>query len=359
MARPSKGPHLIRRAGVWYIAWADGSGRSLRRSTGARDRAVAQADLAAFLVELGQPIEGSAPMAVLLDRYLADRWPAGAPNAERFARNPLAQHFTTVDAVTPDSVRRYVTGRGVKSTTAARELTVLRAALRHAVAENIIDRAPTVTVPAPAPPRDRWLTRSESDRLLAACREPHLRLFVMLGLHTGARRGAILDLTWFQVDLERARIDYNAPGRAQTRKRRPVVPINGPLLEALQAARKVAVAANVVEYRGERLASVRRSFAVACRRAGLKDVIPHTLRHTAATWMAQAGVSIVEIAQILGQSVQRTTERYIKHHPDYLRAGVDALAGADWRGMARNPGQSGGNSVPCRSSILRKIKVVS
>lgn len=358
MARPSKGPHLIRRTGVWYIAWADGSGRSLRRSTGTRDRAAAQADLAAFLVELGQPIAGSVPIAILLDRYLADRWPAGAPNAERFARNPLARHFPAVDDITAESVRRYIAGRGVKATTAARELTVLRAALRHAVAEGILAVAPAVTVPGPAEPRDRWLTRQESARLFAACHEPHLRLFIMLGLHTGARRGAILDLTWFQVDLERSRIDYNAPGRAQTRKRRPVVPINGPLHEALQAARKVAVAANVVEYRGRKVAGIRRSFAVACRRAGLEDVIPHTLRHTAATWMAQAGVSIVEIAQILGQSVQRTTERYIKHHPDYLRAGVDALAGADWRGMARNPGQSEGNSVPCRAAISRKIKAV-
>lgn len=269
-------------------------------------------------------------MAVLLDRYLTDRWPGGAPNAERFARAPLVRHFPAVDDITADSVRRYVAGRGVKPTTAARELTVLRAALHHAVAENIIDRAPTVTVPPPGPARDRWLTREEAGRLLDACHEDHLRLFIMLGLHTGARRGAILDLTWFQVDLERDRIDYNAPGRPQTQKRRPVVPINGPLHDALSAARKVAVAANVVEYRGKKVAGIRRSFAVACRRAGLEDVIPHTLRHTAATWMAQAGVSIVEIAQILGQSIQRTTERYIKHHPDYLRAGVDALAG-DWK----------------------------
>lgn len=208
----------------------------------------------------------------------------------------------------------------------------------------------------PAEPRDRWLTRQEAAALLDACRLPHLRLFVLLALHTAARRGAILDLTWFQVDLDRGRIDYNAPGRTQTRKRRPVVPINAPLRDALVAARAGARSPYVVEYRGERVASVRRAFAAACRAAGLAGVIPHTLRHTAATWMAQAGVPLSTVAGVLGQSIARTTERYIKHHPDYLRAGVDALAGAE---RTCNGRPEGGKTVLCRVAISRKIKVVS
>lgn len=358
MARPSRGPHLVRRAGVWYIAWADGSGRSPRASTGTRNRAEAEQALAAFIVASGEPQRQAPPIPVLLDRYIAARWPAGPPNAERHAQAHLARHLgnATPDDLTPDRIRRYIAQRAVKATTAARELTVLRAALKHAVADRIIAAAPPIAVPPPAEPRDRWLTRQEADALVAACRPPHLRLFVLLALHTAARHGAILDLTWFQVDLERGRIDYNAPGRAQTHKRRPVVPINAPLREALSAARAGARSAYVVEYRGEKVASVKKAFAGACRAAGLVRVIPHTLRHTAATWMAQAGVPLSTVAGILGQSIARTTERYIKHHPDYLRAGVDALAGAE---LARQGRPEGGKTVLCRVAISRKFKVVS
>lgn len=358
MARPSRGPHLVRRSGVWYIAWADGSGRSPRASTGTRDRAEAEQALAGFIVASGAPAAAAPTIAVLLDRYLAARWPNGPPNAERYAQQRLAAELgaLTPDGLTPEQVRRYVARRGARPTTAARELTVLRAALSHAVDDRIIASAPKIAVPPPAAPRDRWLTREEAAALVDACRLPHLRLFVLLALHTAARRGAILDLTWFQVDLERGRIDYNAPGRQQTAKRRPVVPINAPLLAALSAARAGARSPYVVEYRGEKLASVKKAFAAACRAAGLAGVIPHTLRHTAATWMAQAGVPLSTIAGILGQSIARTTERYIKHHPDYLRSGVDALAGAE---LARNPRAEGGKTVQCRVAISRKFKVVS
>jgi integrase len=337
MARTSKGPHLVQRRGIWHITWADGHGRSPRSSTGTRDRGEAEQALAAFILESGQPTAKPLSLVVLLDRYIADRWPAGPPNAELHARKHLAAHFLgkTVADLNPAASRAYIAARPVKDTTSARELTVLRAALQHAVKEGVMTAAPFVAVPSPAEPRDRWLTPAEFGRLRAGATLPHIRLFIYLAIYTAARHAAVLDLTWDRVDLVNGRIDYNPVGRARTSKGRPVVPINAPLRKALLAARPGALSDYVVEYEGERVRSIKRAFAKACERAKLVDVIPHTLRHTAATWMAQRGVSIIEIAGILGQSIQRTTERYIKHHPDHLKAGVDALA---WNGReSENP----------------------
>lgn len=347
MSRHSIGPRLGRRDGspYWYIVWADGSGRTRRRSTGQTDRPIAEAALAAFLLERGTAV--SPGVVPLIESYQAERGPQTAA-AERigFAAKPLTRHFAgqTVEDLTSAAIREYIAGRAVKPATIARELTVLRAALRHAVKMGRLPAAPIIEVPPQAPPRDRWLTRKEATKLLTACHLPHLRLFVLLALNTGARRGAILGLTWGQVDLKNARIDFNPPGRVQTAKRRPVVPINRPLLAALRAAKKAAKTDHVIEYQGESLKGIRRAFKDACKVAKLKGVTPHTLRHTAATWMAQSGVPLTEIAGILGQSIQRTTERYIKHHPDYLRRGVEALAIGHGTGseLTRNRMGSGG-----------------
>src|SRR5262249_16414891 len=59
--------------------------------------------------------------------------------------------------------------------------------------------------------------------------------------------------------------------------------------------------------------------------AKFKRATPNTLRHTAGTWMAQAGVDLWKVAGWLGHSIERTTELYAHHHPNYLEEGSAAL----------------------------------
>jgi integrase len=140
----------------------------------------------------------------------------------------------------------------------------------------------------------------------------------MIALHTGARKGAIEQLLWSQVDLDRGRIQFNPPGRVQTKKRRAVVPISDKLFKIL----------SMVDERegyviGGKGGTVRTAFETAVKRASLKEVTPHTLRHTWATWAAQAGTSMWEIAGVLGDTIATVEKRYAHHHPDYLRAAVN------------------------------------
>ena len=76
---------------------------------------------------------------------------------------------------------------------------------------------------------------------------------------------------------------------------------------------------------GSPIQSVKRSFATACRRAGIEDFHPHDLRHTCAAWLVQSGVPIREVAELLRHADIRITMRYAHLAPDNVRAAVTRL----------------------------------
>jgi len=105
------------------------------------------------------------------------------------------------------------------------------------------------------------------------------------------------------------------------------VPIPRRLMTSLQLARRRGTdVGHVITYNGQPVADLKHAFHTACVRASLEDVTPHVLRHTAATWMTQAGVPFPVIARYLGHADSRTTETIYAHHaPDYLAPARDAL----------------------------------
>lgn len=330
---PDEQPRLCRVSGrdAWHIRY-----RGRRFSTGCTDRGEALAFLADFRQKLAAPQPGAPGLTVglLLARYLADREDAAIPGVERlrWAHRPLSRRFgdmlpAQLDAAACRVYARARTADGVADSTTRTELQALTAALRWAVGKKLIPGLPELWLPSRAPPRERWLTRDEADRLIEACRAPHVRLAVLLALHTTARIGSILALTWDRVDLERRLIDFREPGRAATKKRRVRgVPINETLAEALLAAHAVRTCEAVVEYGGRRIVSLKHAYADAVARAGLGDgVTPHTLRHTAISWLVQAGVPLWEIAALAGLTVALIESTYGHHAPDHLRRAASAL----------------------------------
>ena len=345
MARPNKGPRLVavQKRGctraVYYIRWTEG-GRTRERSTGESQLGRAQEVFGQWLLDQGGarragPRGGAETLiADVLTDYARERGAhTAAPERIGFAIDRLVQWWgdASVDAVRPETCRRYRRERGASDGTIRRELGCLRAAINHAVKEGGLTSAPFVELPPPPPGKDRWLTRPEAGRLLRAAKsEPSVRLylplFILIGLHTGARKGAVLSLRWTQVDLVRGRIDFNEPGRSQTNKTRPIIPIPRRLTWFLRQAHQRASCPHVVQLDGRRLGDIKKGFAAACERAGIEGVTPHTLRHTAGTWMAQAGVPLWQIAGWLGHSEKRTTELYLHHAPEFLQDAREALA---------------------------------
>jgi integrase len=98
------------------------------------------------------------------------------------------------------------------------------------------------------------------------------------------------------------------------------------LVAVLTASKKTALTNYVVEYAGEKITSIKKAFGRAVIRAGLTNVHPHDMRHTAAVWMASEGIPMTQIAQYLGHRDSRVTERvYARFAPDHLRNAAAAL----------------------------------
>ncbi len=258
-----------------------------------------------------------------MDRYLAEKdATATDPGRLRDAWKALAPTFAGLrpDQVTRDLCRQYAATRNRAAGTVNKELRTLRAGLRlhdpHTPAQFLM-------MPG-TPPRDRYLNRDEYAALVAGAASPHIRLAIVLMLGTAARVGAVLDLTWSRVDFGKGLIRL-ATGEGG-RKGRATVPMTAAVRAALEEAAPAALSPYVIEYAGGRVVSIKKGFARAVKRAGLEGVTPHVLRHTAAVWMAEAGISMSEIAQVLGHSDSRITERvYARYSPSYLKGAVSAL----------------------------------
>ena len=160
-------------------------------------------------------------------------------------------------------------------------------------------------------------------------------LFILIGLYTGRRKEAILSLRWPQVDLEAYTINFDPPGRKRTNKKRGIIPIPPRLLPHLRRARRRgADLGYVLHIDGERIGDIKKGFAAACERAGIKGASPHTLKHTACTWIMQRGVDPWQAAGFLSTSVETLLRVYGHHHPDFMRQAAEAI-GSRVTGMSR------------------------
>jgi integrase len=225
--------------------------------------------------------------------------------------------------------------RRVSKATAKHELSVLAAAIRwwHRKYQ-LQGLAPAVTFPPKDEPRaDReseyFLTREEFERRVEiAGQDPktrHLVRVLLIGWYSGTRPGAILKLRWLPsttggyIDLKKQLIYRRPFGAKRSRKRAPPCRIHVDLLPHLnrwKAADDKLRIIDVVTYRGKPVLKIRRSWEAVRKAPGASEKdAPHVMRHSAATWLMQAGVPIPEAAAFLGMSIEVMTSTYAHHHP--------------------------------------------
>lgn len=222
----------------------------------------------------------------------------------------------------------------------------LRAAINYHRAEGYCEKIVSVVLPDKPEARQEWITRAEAAKLIwhawryreiqkghvtGRRSRQHVAKFILVGLYTGTRAAAICAAALQQVDgagyidLERG-VFYRRPrGRKETKKRRPPVPLPRKLLGHLRRWKRGGQA-YAVEWLGEPVKGISKAFRRTVASAGLRATItPHILRHTAATWLMQAGADPWQAAEYLGMGLQMLLNNYGRHHPDHLAGPRDAL----------------------------------
>jgi integrase len=210
----------------------------------------------------------------------------------------------------------------VDPATVNKELSCLKAMLNKAVAWKHLKTHPLVgmTLLKEPPGRLRYLTLEEKDRLLEACADPlYLRPIVELAMHTGMRRGNLVQLRRADIDLKRRMILLP---RTKNNERN-VIPMNDTVAAALQALPRQL--GSDLLFPGVNGNMVTMAFTRACRRAGITDFRFHDLRHTFGSYLAMEGFNLRTIQQLLGHKDLRMTMRYAHLSAEHLQQAVNRL----------------------------------
>lgn len=239
-------------------------------------------------------------------------------------RGDIARHRRALES---DQKAELCSTRSIASVN--RELALLRRMLNVAVREGWLARNPltageTLISLADERKRERILTREEEARLLAACtgRRAHLKALVVAALDTGCRQGELLKLRWRDVDLDTRSLVLQA-FNTKTLRERGVGLTTRLYLELEGLWEKSSKDPDALVFGVSN--NVKNSFNTARVAAGLPDVRFHDLRHTAATRLVAAHISISEVGRVLGHTQVNTTYRYVNANAETARRAAAAL----------------------------------
>jgi len=265
----------------------------------------------------------------ILEMRLTDLRIAGKARAENTPsiQKRLRRHFGDVrpDEVTPDRIRAYWAVWQHVAAGLREELQELKTSLRMALKRGLIAHLSDIEIPQ-RPPQETLLSREAGQALRGAAHHPHFRLYLLIALTTGARKGAILELTWARVDFARRRIDFQDPALPITNKRRAIMPVHQTVMAILAKAKETAQTAYVIEYKGTPVKSIRTAFAKAARRAGLPQATPHILKHSVISWLAEDGYTIDQLSDMTATHPNTVRRVYRKVSPDYLSDLAESLS---------------------------------
>lgn len=191
----------------------------------------------------------------------------------------------------------------------------------------VIKKNPAKEIPVPKKERKApsFLSREEVRKLINATESLRDRLLTKVFLFTGVRASEAVNITWDDISLETGVIRVLGKGGKER-----FIPIHPELKKDIKEMKKKDGSGYLFKSIRKKKLSRRRVRTIVAelgKKAGIKKkVYPHLLRHTFASHMAQSGVSLVELKDILGHEDISTTSIYLHATDRRLKKAVEMLS---------------------------------
>jgi integrase len=290
--------------------------------------------------------------------FVEDRWwptyPAAAGNrfTTRYEKEShLRVHLMPalgsllLDKIRGEVVSRLLAtlrGKGLSEKSVKNVQATLRRILASAVEWGYLDSVPLLPkVKAPQPKWD-FLSAEEAVALVGAARTDEERAILLFALHTGARAGEQIAIEWGDVDwtnhlvvLRRSSTRGEVgPTKSGRERRVPLTPTLEKALRQIRHLRGPLVFSNA-DGSALRLGQLHERLWGASRRAGLRKIRWHDLRHSFASQLASAAVPLRQVQEWLGHSTITMTMRYAHLAPgggaDLIRALESPAVATVWQ----------------------------
>jgi integrase/recombinase XerC len=330
--------YLKRRNGVYYIGWYE-DGKRRWKTTGKSTKSDALLYLRTFEGTKNET-ERTPLLSELLTRFETMRGNSIRPSTMdtyRLAVNHfkevcgdrLIHQYTVSDverfknAQIERNVSKVSTNiwlRGVKS--------VFGFALKHEwLVKSPFQRSLEFSIPQQTP---TYVAKKDFQKLLDKVKEPMLRDLYMFASLTGLRLSEILNLKWDNVDFDKRQITIANTETFTTKTgRMRTIPMHDLVFNLLSARKGNAEGYVFCKKGGFPLLKnfVSKKFKNAVRDAELSESLHfHSLRHTCASWLVDAGVSLYVVQNILGHANIATTQIYSHLSQNTLHESVNLLS---------------------------------
>lgn len=203
--------------------------------------------------------------------------------------------------ISPLMIQKFRASRlreGVTESTCNRYLALLKRMFSIAIEEGYAGENPVKKVKffsEKSNLRERILTEEEEERLMETGSDA-LKPILVVALNTGMRRGEILNLRWVQIDFKAKRIRVEKTKSGEVRH----IPINDVLLYELRRLKGKNSHVFFNPETGKPYVDLKKGFKAACRRADIKGMRFHDLRHTFASRLVEKGADIETVRDLLG-----------------------------------------------------------
>lgn len=339
--------HKRKKDGAWQIFWRDQEGRQHNKTFGKSREAKRQAEAFDKQIKAGKPVQAADVEDLVQESglcwdELATRWYSfmgGTDDRKKTKpwlwdwKEVLWNHILPAFEMKPveefaelEIVEAVARARpGCKDITRQRYTSYLKIITAWGVKHKLVKLNPLAEWQKEKEQRRQTrLTVQDAQRIMAVA-PLHLRWAMEVAFSLGVRVGPseLLALLWSDIDWGTGVIRVFAP-KTKTERLIPLTPAFMARLREMQANAKCG---HLVEYRGEQLKSIRKSFKAACEKAGLDyTAVPYDLRHLFATTLLNNGADLAAVSKLMGHaSTKMTADVYYQYMAGEKRRAVELL----------------------------------